>query len=364
MHTCKTCQEQKETKDFYRVSKFTDTECKACAKIKRQSRRKRKPRLTATNPADNKVCNSCLKEKSKTEFYFVIKSNRYRSTCVQCRNKEKDTIEVKKYSCHICGLESKLNSLLARHYSVQHGSIEKEKYKEDLLSANGRPPNVCPICNIKTSIPKGEFEYPKYHKECYVNNKLQKENNPNYKNSKQKYNCITCSKEIEIFNSQKNVNTFCSTSCSRKFYTKEENRTPAMIEAFAKLSTTARAMNSDPEIRAKIAAGQAIAFKDRASKLEKDIFNQISTRYPNAQHSVNIDFYVVDILINNTVVEVQGDYWHNLEKQKVKDKAKNKFLTGKGYDIVYIWEHEWHSAADKDSLIGDKLSHLKEKLDN
>lgn len=68
-----------------------------------------------------------------------------------------------------------------------------------------------------------------------------------------------------------------------------------------------------------------------------------------------IDFYLVDYIIGNKIIEVQGDYWHwniNLEKYKNKnppniiqknirrDKAKLTFLKNKGYEVLYIWEYD------------------------
>ena len=66
------------------------------------------------------------------------------------------------YKCHICNLETtRLNSLLARHYQKHcDGVYSKEKYKSDLLAANGRKLNNCLICNIEVAIPKGEKESP------------------------------------------------------------------------------------------------------------------------------------------------------------------------------------------------------------
>jgi hypothetical protein len=51
-------------------------------------------------------------------------------------------------------------------------AILKSNIKKDLLAHNGRPPKICSICNKETSIPKGEKDYPTYHKKCYTDNRL------------------------------------------------------------------------------------------------------------------------------------------------------------------------------------------------
>ena len=346
MPTCKICNIEKSEKDFYKVSIIVPNTCKSCqAKIRKEKNSHRKHRLIASDPVNNKVCNKCKIEKSKSEFYFVQKSGKYRSVCRTCKNKVKPTATIKLYSCHLCGLESKLNILLSSHYR-KHKEIPKTVYKEDLLTFNGQPPNICPICNLKTTIPKGEYEYPKYHKECYIKSKLQGSSNPNFKGSYHETTCLECNKKIMKFKSQAGKRPFCSVSCSRKYYTREENRTDAI---------KAKLVNANVDIRKKISAGQAIAFKDRTSKLEKAIFNEVKTLYPNAEHSKAIGYYVVDIAIDKLIIEVQGDYWHNIPQVAKRDKRKNKYLSNLGYTIVYIWEHEWHESKDKVLLLTGKL---------
>jgi very-short-patch-repair endonuclease len=40
------------------------------------------------------------------------------------------------------------------------------------------------------------------------------------------------------------------------------------------------------------------------------------------------------------IVECDGDYWHNREDIKKKDKAKNTYLKVSGWRILRFWEHE------------------------
>ena len=44
----------------------------------------------------------------------------------------------------------------------------------------------------------------------------------------------------------------------------------------------------------------------------------------------------------NTLIEIQGDYWHGPErpKQQKRDAEKARWATDNGYELVAIWEHE------------------------
>lgn len=48
------------------------------------------------------------------------------------------------------------------------------------------------------------------------------------------------------------------------------------------------------------------------------------------------DFYIKP----NLIIEVDGDYWHNLPKVKERDKRQTLFLEGEGYTVLHLWEHD------------------------
>ena len=120
------------------------------------------------------------------------------------------------YKCHKCDLETKqLNSLMGRHWK-KHCNYDytREQYKKDLLAHNGRPPKTCPMCNKETSIPKGEKDYPAYHKKCYTGSGLNGDTNPNYRGGKSSYSCRNCNKLIKKYSTSVLVSEpFCSISC-------------------------------------------------------------------------------------------------------------------------------------------------------
>ena len=74
----------------------------------------------------------------------------------------------------------------------------------------------------------------------------------------------------------------------------------------------------------------------------------------------NIGYYNCDFVVENTIIEVQGDYWHgnpklyNLEnfdkiqlKNHYRDIRKKKYLTDKGYVLLYLWEFDIKNNIEK-----------------
>lgn len=50
-----------------------------------------------------------------------------------------------------------------------------------------------------------------------------------------------------------------------------------------------------------------------------------------------LDFYLPEL---NTVIECDGDYWHNLPEVKKRDKSKNAYIKACGMRLFRFWEHE------------------------
>jgi len=58
----------------------------------------------------------------------------------------------------------------------------------------------------------------------------------------------------------------------------------------------------------------------------------------------SVDFFVPKA---NLIIECNGDYWHNREDIKKKDKRKMKYLEVCGFNILILWEHEINSDITK-----------------
>lgn len=251
------------------------------------------------------------------------------------------------YKCHLCDLETKqLNGLMTRHYKTHCSeSYSKDQYKIDVLSHNGRQQKTCKICNQPTAIPKGEAEYPEFHKRCYTTTMLQGKNNPNYKNGKQKYTCAYCKQDRETYSSQIGQNnTFCSISCSTQFYNIPENQSDAKKKAVEFQKDVLRQLVNNEEFKAKRVAAMLKNGEMRSSKVEQDFHKYIQSIYPDAINGHQLDFYSIDIWIpsENIAIDVQGNYWHNKHISRSIDTRKAKFFANNRPDIKFytIWESE------------------------
>jgi very-short-patch-repair endonuclease len=63
------------------------------------------------------------------------------------------------------------------------------------------------------------------------------------------------------------------------------------------------------------------------------------------------DSHQTDFFIEpNICIEVDGDYWHNLPKKKMRDAYIDKCLKEQGNKVVRIWEHEILKGQKDDNL--------------
>ena len=68
----------------------------------------------------------------------------------------------------------------------------------------------------------------------------------------------------------------------------------------------------------------------------KDILEELELSY---LYEHKIGKYKVDFYLGfKLVIEVQGDYWHSLEKTKEQDRMKKEYLENLGYTVLYIYE--------------------------
>ena len=110
------------------------------------------------------------------------------------------------------------------------------------------------------------------------------------------------------------------------------------------------------------------------SKSEQDLFDNLFKSFPELKQQVFVKhdalhYYAYDIVLDNKIIEYNGDYWHanpikyskddsiKYPNHKVKtakeiwnyDKEKLNFAKTLGYDVLVIWESEYKS--DKKSTL-------------
>lgn len=73
----------------------------------------------------------------------------------------------------------------------------------------------------------------------------------------------------------------------------------------------------------------------------ESILNMLDIKYESEATISNNIPYSFDIKIGNILVELDGDYWHNLPNVKANDKRKNQYVKRKSeYKLYRIKEHE------------------------
>lgn len=70
--------------------------------------------------------------------------------------------------------------------------------------------------------------------------------------------------------------------------------------------------------------------------------------YAGIDHEVQVPFsseeslFIADIYVpsKNTIIECNGDYWHNLPDRKIRDKKVQKYCDKNNIKLLWIWESE------------------------
>ncbi len=89
-------------------------------------------------------------------------------------------------------------------------------------------------------------------------------------------------------------------------------------------------------------------------KIIESLLIKLNLKY---QKKINIGYYNCDFIINENIVEVQGDYWHGnpkfynifdriQEKNIKRDKRKLEYLQSKGFKVIFLWENDLKSNLD------------------
>lgn len=71
----------------------------------------------------------------------------------------------------------------------------------------------------------------------------------------------------------------------------------------------------------------------------KEILNGLGIQYQFQKRigSMMVDFYIPD---SNTVVFVDGEYWHNYPEGTEKDRMQGEVLKNSGYGVKRFWAED------------------------
>ena len=235
--------------------------------------------ILESNP--KRKCLVCEKETKNNRIYCSY----------ECRGKDQ-----RKGSWKIC-----LNPKCNKEFYVKK-QLENIKNKccsiecASIIKKDGKIVN-CFTCGKEVYRKKSEIRNRNFcNKECYTNKppKIYPE-----------YICLECGKKFSRRNLKNVKNKFCSRKCSN-----EHNiNNCSVIKGPNKLELSGRDILLDLDIN----------FREQVPMYNK---------------------WIVDILCvnKNVVIQWDGDYWHNLPQNKIRDKNQDKYLTKCGYRVLRFTE--------------------------
>lgn len=78
----------------------------------------------------------------------------------------------------------------------------------------------------------------------------------------------------------------------------------------------------------------------RISSIEIVVSEELDRRNLLFDQQIRVGPFVPDFIVGDTIIEVDGDYWHNLPGVAERDIRKNMFYEESGFNLIRIWEHE------------------------
>ena len=113
-----------------------------------------------------------------------------------------------------------------------------------------------------------------------------------------------------------------------------------------------------PEKKARMIRKLMQAMRKKPTKPEKKFMHFIEKHSIPLEYVGDGKFFIMEFnpdFVNKNmkiVVEVFGDYWHNLPQVKKRDARKLKIFEQNGWQMIIIWEHELKN----ENMIWEKLS--------
>lgn len=112
-----------------------------------------------------------------------------------------------------------------------------------------------------------------------------------------------------------------------------------------KLSIIMKEKWKDPIFRKQRVKQTLRGLKKSINKAELKLNNILTELFPNAYKFVGngkviLDGFCPDFINEKKIIELYGDYWHNLSDWKERDKRREKVYKQLGYKMLIVWEHE------------------------
>jgi len=170
--------------------------------------------------------------------------------------------------------------------------------------------------------------------------------------------CIICGNIYPIILSRYESSKYCSQEClneSKRRITGEEHplynksditcdycgktyrEKPAKIKMYERHFCSRRCLGC-----------YTTSHRNNPSNIEKKLANYLIENKISFICQFKYQLGVADFFIKpNLIIEVDGDYWHNLPKVKERDKRQTLFLEEEGYKVLHLWEKEINKNPDE-----------------
>jgi very-short-patch-repair endonuclease len=170
---------------------------------------------------------------------------------------------------------------------------------------NRKIPTVlrCPHCDQDFEVPPCDANRRKYcSRKCHdeARRLVAGSDHWNWKGKARKI-CEVCERPFEVFAYRAKNARFCSRSCSSTW-----------------LQTVMPTVSSTEWV----------------------VVDELDRRGLVYKHSSKLGKFVPDFIVGEVVIEVDGDYWHNLPGMFERDAMKDAYYQDRGYRVIRIWEHE------------------------
>ena len=187
---------------------------------------------------------------------------------------------------------------------------------------------------------------------CFYNKKrpeLRGTNNPNYKDGRtlKKYYCIDCNKELN-YDSVLYQNSKRCKSCSHKgkFNARFGLPSPIKGKKCPEHSKLLKKLWSSVEYKTKVVKKILKSNNLKPNKLEKlliNLFRKLNLFYKYVGNGkVILNGFNPDFINfrEKKIIELFGDYWHNLPERRKIDRNRLKVYFKLDYQTLIVWEHE------------------------
>ena len=159
--------------------------------------------------------------------------------------------------------------------------------------------------------------------------------------------CPVCNKEFYVKKSETKKHKKDIFYCSRKCFLKYREKTECICKNCGKkfLSIPYRIKSGKAKFCSRVCVAsyyQRNGIKKSTSieiALEKELIKKgikFQKQYPIYQAKTIPDFFITP----NICIYADGDYWHSIKEQRIKDTQQNFILIFLGYKVYRFWEHD------------------------